>query len=201
MRGGRPASTDIKASSDARSLQPKSVERSQLSVSDDEVQAIAGGWKRLQDSTHGLVTAEDGAQHAAGRLAYDGEVQGFIAAEYVGHNRSARLDSSVQQERRAVQRACTRDDITHLLEDFDENINYAMQLANKDSNRRWKEWCDGACAGGAGKFRRLTWVRDVPTPTTVNKCEHGVAGHPHYIAKAMEEKHAALRRATTAAPE
>eukprot|EP00959_Pyramimonas_sp_CCMP1952_P047836 998598-Pyramimonas_sp.AAC.1 len=72
-----------------------------------------------------------------------------------------------------------------------------MQQANKDSNRRWKEWCDGARAGGDGKFHRITWAREVQAPDA----EHGITGHPHYVVKDMEDKHAKLWRATTAAPQ
>eukprot|EP00959_Pyramimonas_sp_CCMP1952_P167898 3508679-Pyramimonas_sp.AAC.1 len=74
-----------------------------------------------------------------------------------------------------------------------------MQQANKDSSGRWKERCDGAHAGGAGKFHRLTKACEVQAPAAVNDAEHGVTDHPHYVVKDMGDKHAKLRGATTEA--
>ncbi|CAK0846240.1 unnamed protein product [Prorocentrum cordatum] len=171
------------------------------SVTETELQAIADGWKWRQDSLQGLVAAHEGGRNAARHQVFQDEVQGFLGMDYIGQNLSARLDASAQQGRRLLQHSRCKGDLTSLVEDFDEDINFAMQQANKDSNGRWKEWCDGACAGGAGKFHRPNKVRKVQAPTTANDAEHGITGHPHYVVKNMEDKHAKLWRAATEAPQ
>ncbi|CAK0826069.1 unnamed protein product [Prorocentrum cordatum] len=200
-RLGHLTGTEVRASAYARPLQAKWVEREHQILTDDEVQAIADGWKWLQDCLAGLSTAKANARTPEGRQVLDNEVQGFLTVDYCGQNLSARLDACVRQARQRAQRSFSSEDIRTFSEEIDEDVNFAMQQANKESSRRWKEWCDGACAGGARKLHKATRAREVQAPTTVNDSENGITGHPHFVVKDMEDTHAALWKAAKEAPQ
>ncbi|CAK0788911.1 unnamed protein product, partial [Prorocentrum cordatum] len=194
-RLGHLTGTETRASAYARPLQAKWVEREHQVLTEDEVQAVADGWKWLQDCLAGLITAKANARTPEGRQFLDNELQGFLSVDYCGQNLSARLDASVRHARQIVQRNFSSEDIMTFSEEIDEDVNFAMQLANKESSRRWREWCDGACAGGAGKLHKVTRVQAIQAPTTVNDSENGITGHPHFVVKDMEDTHAALWKA------
>eukprot|EP00959_Pyramimonas_sp_CCMP1952_P137614 2880193-Pyramimonas_sp.AAC.1 len=61
-------------------------------------------------------------------------------------------------------------------------MEYAKQQADRDSSARWKDWCDIACAGGAGRLHRATKLNSAQAPTVVCKTTmDGTSGHPHQI--------------------
>eukprot|EP00959_Pyramimonas_sp_CCMP1952_P415923 8714112-Pyramimonas_sp.AAC.1 len=68
----------MRASAYARPLQAKWVEREHQVLTEEEVQAIADGWKWLQDCLAGLSTAKAKARTPEGRQVLDNEVQGFL---------------------------------------------------------------------------------------------------------------------------
>ncbi|CAK0849203.1 unnamed protein product [Prorocentrum cordatum] len=200
-RLGHLTATEMRASAYARPLQAKWVEREHQVLTEEEVQAIADGWKWLQDCLAGLSTAKAKARTPEGRQVLDNEVQGFLTGDYCGQNLSARFDASARQARQLAQRNFSSEDIMTFSEDIEEDVKFAMQQANKESSKRWKEWCDGACAGGARKLHKVTRVREVQAPTTVNDSENGITGHPHFVVKDMEDTHAALWKAVKEAPQ
>eukprot|EP00959_Pyramimonas_sp_CCMP1952_P038888 814262-Pyramimonas_sp.AAC.1 len=80
-------------------------------------------------------------------------------------------------------------------------MEYAKQLADRDSSTRWKDWCDIACAGGAGRLHRITKLNQVQAPTVVRTTtSDGMSGHPHQIVLDMEAKHHKLWKASEEAP-
>eukprot|EP00959_Pyramimonas_sp_CCMP1952_P375269 7859717-Pyramimonas_sp.AAC.1 len=88
------------------------------------------------------------------------------SSAYPGQGLNRRLDASVEQARRVVSSHFHADAIRELQDEWQDDIDQALQEADRDSQTRWKDWRRQASAGGRG-LHRLTQVRQVQAPTTV----------------------------------
>eukprot|EP00959_Pyramimonas_sp_CCMP1952_P417447 8745990-Pyramimonas_sp.AAC.1 len=151
---------------------------------------LRAGWPASLARTPAISESIPDICSLAGLTSAD-EVLRMQTSAYPVREANRPLDASALQARRLVGFRLHRDA---------GDVDQEFQEADAYSSSRWRDWCGQARIGGARGLHRLTAVRPVQAPTTVNTDTGHFSAHLGDSAAAMGDEYTSIWRGTPAAP-